>query len=103
MDGKGYPKGLTREQMSVPARIMGIADVFEALTAPERSYKKPMPLSQTLEIMGRMVENNHLDPDLFNLFVEKKVYMSYAKKHLNTDQIDKIDLEQLPGFNPQDS
>jgi len=103
MDGKGYPKGLTREQMSVPARIMGIADVFEALTAPERSYKKPMPLSQTLEIMGRMVENNHLDPDLFNLFVEKNVYMSYAKKHLNTDQIDKIDLEQLPGFNPQDS
>lgn len=103
MDGKGYPKGLTREQMSVPARIMGIADVFEALTAPERSYKKPMPLSQTLEIMGRMVENYHLDPDLFNLFVEKNVYMSYAKKHLNTDQIDKIDLEQLPGFNPQDS
>lgn len=103
MDGKGYPKGLTREQMSVPARIMGIADVFEALTAPERSYKQPMPLSQTLEIMGRMVENNHLDPDLFNLFVEKKVYMRYAKKHLNTEQIDKLNLEQLPGFTPQES
>lgn len=101
MDGNGYPKGLTREQMSVPARIMGIADVFEALTAPERSYKEPMPLSQTLTIMGRMVENQHLDPDLFNLFVEKKVYMSYAKKHLKPEQIDKFDVKQLPGFNPQ--
>lgn len=101
MDGNGYPKGLTREQMSVPARIMGIADVFEALTAPERSYKEAMPLSQTLTIMGRMVENQHLDPDLFNLFVEKQVYMRYAKKHLKPEQIDDLDLDQLPGFNPQ--
>lgn len=101
MDGNGYPKGLTRDQMSVPARIMGIADVFEALTAPERSYKEAMPLSQTLQIMGRMVENHHLDPDLFNLFVEKKVYMSYAKKHLNPEQIDEFNVALLPGFNPQ--
>lgn len=101
MDGTGYPKGLTREQLSIPARIMGIADVFEALTSPERSYKEAMPLSQTLTIMGRMVENNHLDPDLFNLFVEKKVYMAYAKKHLSPAQIDTIDTTQLPGYTPQ--
>lgn len=98
MDGTGYPKGLSRDDMSIPARIMGIADVFEALTAPERSYKQPMPLSQTLTIMGRMVENKHLDPDLFNLFVEHKVYMEYAKKHLQPEQIDEIDLAKLPGF-----
>ncbi|RUO39404.1 phosphohydrolase [Aliidiomarina taiwanensis] len=98
MDGTGYPKGLRREEMSVPARIMGIADVFEALTAPERSYKQPMSLSQTLTIMGRMVENKHLDPDLFNLFVEKKVYLQYAEKHLQPEQIDQVDLSQLPGL-----
>ncbi len=98
MDGKGYPRGLTREQMSVPARMMGIADVFEALTAPERSYKKPMSLSQSLTIMGRMVEDNHLDPDLFRLFVDKRVYLTYAEQFLTDAQIDDVDLEQLPGY-----
>lgn len=99
MDGKGYPRGLTREQMSIPARIMGIADVFEALTAHERPYKKPMPLSQALAIMGRMVEDHHLDPDIFTLFVYKGVYLDYAKKHLQPEQIDTIDINTLPGIN----
>ncbi|SFX57510.1 HD domain-containing phosphohydrolase [Marinospirillum alkaliphilum] len=98
MDGKGYPRGLTREQMSIPARIMGIADVFEALTAHERPYKKPMPLSQALTIMGRMVEDNHLDPDLYALFVYKKVYLDYAKKHLKPEQMDEVDTSALPGL-----
>lgn len=100
MDGNGYPRGLTREQMSIPARIMGIADVFEALTAPERSYKKAMPLSQSLAIMGRMVENNHLDPDLFRVFIDKQVYMQYAERFLQPEQIDAIDISQLPGYTP---
>lgn len=95
MDGTGYPLGLTREEMSVPARIMGIADVFEALTAPERTYKKPMPLSQTLRIMGNMVKNSHLDPDLFRLFVEKKVYLRYAEKYLQPEQIDEVEAENV--------
>lgn len=99
MDGKGYPRGLTREQMSIPARIMGIADVFEALTAHERPYKKPMPLSQALTIMGRMVEDHHLDPDIFTLFVYKSVYLDYAKKHLRPEQIDTVDINNLPGIN----
>ena len=99
MDGKGYPRGLTREQMSIPARMMGIADVFEALTAHERPYKKPMPLSQALTIMGRMVEDHHLDPDIFTLFVYKKVYLDYAKKHLRDEQIDEVDISTLPGIN----
>lgn len=99
MNGKGYPRGLTREQMSIPARIMGIADVFEALTAHERPYKKPMPLSQALTIMGRMVEDHHLDPDIFTLFVYKSVYLDYAKKHLRPEQIDTVDINNLPGIN----
>lgn len=98
MDGKGYPRGLTKEQMSIPARIMGIADVFEALTAHERPYKKPMALSQALTIMGRMVEDNHLDPDLYALFVYKKVYLDYAKTHLREEQIDEVDVDNLPGL-----
>jgi len=101
MDGKGYPQGLTREQMSIPARIMGVADVFEALTAHERPYKKPMPLSQALTIMGRMVENNHLDGDIYTLFVYKKVYLDYAKKHLRDEQIDEVDIYTLPGIQLQ--
>jgi len=98
MDGKGYPRGLTRDEMSIPARIMGIADVFEALTAHERPYKKPMPLSLALTIMGRMVEDNHLDPDLYAAFVYKKVYLDYAKKHLRDEQIDEVDVDNLPGL-----
>lgn len=98
MDGKGYPRGLTREQMSIPARIMGIADVFEALTAHERPYKKPMRLSQALSIMGRMASEQHLDADIFTLFIYKKVYLDYAKKHLRDEQIDEVDIETLPGI-----
>ena len=103
MDGKGYPRGLTRDQMSIPARIMAVADVFEALTSSDRPYKKAMPLSQTLTIMGRMVEDNHLDPDIYRLFVESKVYLSYAEKFLKPEQIDEIDANKLPGMSTSTS
>ena len=98
MDGKGYPRGLTRNQMSIPARIMAVADVFEALTSADRPYKKPMPLSQTLSIMGRMVEEQHLDPDIFRLFVSTGTYRQYAAKYLKPEQIDEVDLQSLPGM-----
>lgn len=98
MNGQGYPLGLTREDMSIPARMMGIADVFEALTAPERSYKAPMPLSQALTIMGRMVEDEHLDGELFELFIDEKVYLEYARMHLAEQQIDRVDVSKLPGY-----
>ncbi|MFN3880644.1 MAG: HD domain-containing phosphohydrolase [Nitrincola lacisaponensis] len=98
MDGKGYPRGLRREQMSIPARIMGIADVFEALTAKERPYKEPMKLSQALAIMGRMAEEGHLDPDLFAVFVDERVYERYAAIHLAPEQIDLPDLAHLNGL-----
>jgi HD-GYP domain-containing protein (c-di-GMP phosphodiesterase class II) len=101
MDGKGYPRGLTREQMSVKARCMGIADVFEALTADDRPYKKAMPLSQALTILGRMKLDGHIDPDLFDVFLWEGVYLDFAKAFLNPAQIDDIDLESIPGYVPR--
>ena len=98
MDGTGYPKGLTRDQLSLPARMMGIADVFEALTAPDRPYKAAMKLSQALTIMGQMVEDQHLDPALFAVFIEEGVYLDYANQYLDEYQIDTVDIESLPGL-----
>ncbi len=98
MDGTGYPKGLTGEQMSVQARAMGIADIFEALTAGDRPYKKAMPLSLALTILGRMKQDQHIDPDLFEIFVREKVYLQYADKFLQPEQIDEVDLASIPGF-----
>jgi len=88
MDGSGFPKGLTREDMSIPARMMAIADIFEALTAHDRPYKKPKTLSQSLAIMEKMKENHHIDPDIFDLFIKEKIYLKYAKKFLRKSQID---------------
>ena len=98
MDGKGYPKGLTREQMSVQARIMGIADIFEALTASDRPYKPGMSLSRSLAILGRMKLDNHIDPDLFDVFVREKVYLEYARAFLKPEQIDTVDDSAIPGY-----
>jgi HD-GYP domain-containing protein (c-di-GMP phosphodiesterase class II) len=91
MDGKGYPKGLTREQMSLQARMMGIADIFEALTASDRPYKKGMKLSQAMAILGNFRRNGHIDPDLFEIFVRQKVYQRYAERFLDAAQIDAVD------------
>jgi HD-GYP domain-containing protein (c-di-GMP phosphodiesterase class II) len=98
MDGKGYPKGLKREEMSVQARCMGIADIFEALTAKDRPYKKGKTLSESLEILGRMKENGHVDPDLFDIFVRRRVYQRYAEMFLDPEQIDQVDESKIPGF-----
>ncbi len=90
MDGKGYPKGLTREQMSIQARIMGIADIFEALTARDRPYKKGMTLSEAMRIMHKFKKNGHIDPDLFDVFLSEKVYLRYAEQYLEPWQIDEV-------------
>lgn len=100
MDGKGYPRGLTREQMSVQARVMGIADIFEALTAKDRPYKKGKTLSESLEILGRFSQNGHIDPDLFDVFVRRKVYRRYAELFLDRNQIDEVDESRVPGYTP---
>ena len=90
MDGKGYPKGLTRDQMSVQARVMGIADIFEALTARDRPYKPGMKLSQAMGIMYKFRCNGHIDPDLFDVFVTEGVYLRYAEQFLDPWQIDDV-------------
>jgi HD-GYP domain-containing protein (c-di-GMP phosphodiesterase class II) len=98
MDGTGYPRGLKREEMSVPARIMGIADIFEALTSKDRPYKKAKTLTESLQILGRMKVNHHIDPDLFDVFIREKIYLKYAEKFLEPEQIDEVDHSQIPGY-----
>lgn len=98
MDGKGYPKGLTREQMSVPARIMGIADIFEALTSRDRPYKKAKTLTESLNILGKMKLDHHIDPDLFDIFIREKIYLRYAQQFLEPEQIDEVDEALIPGY-----
>jgi HD-GYP domain-containing protein (c-di-GMP phosphodiesterase class II) len=101
MDGKGYPKGLTREQMSIPARMMGIADIFEALSAKDRPYKKGKTLTECLTILGKMKLDHHIDPDLFDLFIDEKVYLRYAYEQMDPGQIDEVDLSKIPGYTPR--
>ena len=98
MDGKGYPRGLTREQMSVQARVMGIADIFEALTAKDRPYKLGKTLSESLNILGKFKLNGHIDPDLFDVFVREKVYLKYAEQFLDAAQVDAVDEALIPGY-----
>ncbi len=88
MDGKGYPRGLTRDQMSVQARIMGIADIFEALTARDRPYKPGMTLSQALDILDKFRHNGHIDPDLHDVFIGSQIYRKYAAEFLDAKQVD---------------
>lgn len=98
MDGKGYPKGLLREQMSTQARTMAIADIFEALTARDRPYKPGKTLTESLRILGLMKLDNHIDPDLFDTFIREKVYLKYAEQFLEPEQIDEVDVTKIPGF-----
>ncbi len=98
MDGKGYPNGKTREQMSVQARVMGIADIFEALTARDRPYKKGKTLTEALKILGFMCKDNHIDPDLFHLFIEQRLYQRFAEQYMDPRQIDEVDHESIPGY-----
>jgi HD-GYP domain-containing protein (c-di-GMP phosphodiesterase class II) len=98
MDGKGYPRGLTRQQMSVQARMMGIADIFEALTAKDRPYKKGKTLTESLNILGKFKLNGHIDPDLFDVFLQKKVYLKYAEQFLDAEQVDEVDITAVPGY-----
>ncbi len=91
LDGTGYPQKLSKAEISVQARIMAIADIFEALTAPDRPYKKPMKLSQAIKIMGFMKKDHHIDPDIYDLFIQSGLPLDYAHKEMNPDQIDEID------------
>ena len=98
MDGKGYPQGLTRDQLSIPARMMGIADIFEALTSSDRPYKDAKTISECLRILGFMKKDGHVDPDIFDVFIKEKVYMRYAEEFLPAEQIDEVDVSKIPGY-----
>ena len=102
MDGKGYPRGIHAGDMSVPARIMAIADVFEALTAQDRPYKKGKTLSESMRILSFMKRDNHLDPDLLDLFVGSGVYRDYAHKYLPDSLIDEVDEESILTTRPKE-
>ena len=97
MDGTGYPKGLKADQMSPQAKIMAIADIYEALTAADRPYKDGKKLSQAMRIMGFMKNDYHIDEDLFEIFVNSGVYKKYAEDHVASNQIDKIDEKAVLG------
>lgn len=101
MDGTGYPKGILGATMSVPARMMAVADVFEALTAADRPYKPAKKLSDAMEIIGKLKECNHLDPDLVDFFITSGVYRDYAKRYLEPELIDAVDEARLLAIQPR--
>ena len=97
MDGTGYPRGLSENDMSVPARIMAIADIFEALTAADRPYKPPKKLSESVQIMGFMEKDAHIDGELFKLFLGSGVYEEYGERFLKPEQLDEVDVSEYLG------
>jgi HD-GYP domain-containing protein (c-di-GMP phosphodiesterase class II)/HAMP domain-containing protein len=97
MDGKGYPDGLVGNQIPLQARIIAIADIFEALTSKSRPYKKQKTFIEALYILGSMKRNGQIDPDLFDLFMGKKLYEQYPESHLDPEQIDEVVISKIPG------
>ncbi len=97
LDGSGYPRKLTKERLSIPERVMAIADIFEALCASDRPYKKAKTLSQALQIMHYMVKDGHIDGEIFSVFVSSGTYLKYAKQFLQEDQIDAVNTKKILG------
>jgi HD-GYP domain-containing protein (c-di-GMP phosphodiesterase class II) len=94
MRGSGYPRRLKGEELSIPERIMVLADIYEALTAADRPYKKAKPVSAALDILHSMVLNDHVDVEVFELFLTSGVYLDYAKRFLPSTQIDEVDIKK---------
>jgi len=92
MIGTGYPRKLVKEQMSIPARIMALADIFEALTAADRPYKHAKTLSEAVRIMGFMVKDQHIDKDVFHLFLKSDLHRTYGDLFLKPEQVDEVDI-----------
>ena len=101
MIGTGYPRGLKKEDMSVQARIMGIADIFEALTASDRPYKKGKTLSEAMRIMGFFKADHHIDADLFDVFLSEGVFQEYADQFLDAKYIDEVNVQQYLEIQPK--
>jgi HD-GYP domain-containing protein (c-di-GMP phosphodiesterase class II) len=90
--GTGYPRKLKKEDMPLPSRIIALADIFEALSASDRPYKEAKTLSECIKILSFMVKDEHIDKDLFRLFLTSGVYKEYAKAYLLPQQIDEVDI-----------
>ncbi len=101
MDGSGYPRGTFAGDLPIQARILAIADTFEALTAEDRPYKAAKTLSESMAIMGHLKANNHLDPDLFDLFIRSGVYLEFAHRFLAEELIDDVDEVGLLAIRPR--
>jgi HD-GYP domain-containing protein (c-di-GMP phosphodiesterase class II) len=97
LSGSGYPRGLGQEDLSVPARIMAIADIFEALTACDRPYKKAKTLSESIAILAHLKQIGHIDPDLFDLFLSTGLYRRYGERYLKPEQMDDVDVAAFIG------
>ena len=95
MDGSGYPHGMTGDDMGILEKVMVIADIFEALTAVDRPYKRPKLLSECISILGDMRDKGQIDNDLFELFLVSGTYLVYGKKYLRPDQCDEVDVSQF--------
>lgn len=94
VDGRGYPRGLKGDELSIPEHMLVLADIFEALTAADRPYKEGKTLSETLAILSRMVDDQHVDRDAFELLLTSGIYLHYAEKFMNPKQIDEVDISQ---------
>jgi HD-GYP domain-containing protein (c-di-GMP phosphodiesterase class II) len=92
--GTGYPRKLKGDELSVPERVMVLADVYEALTASDRPYKKAKPISEAVDILYKMMQRGHVDQDVFELFIRSGVYLDYARNFLPESQIDEVDISQ---------
>lgn len=100
LDGHGYHRGLSAPQLPTAARIICLADVFEALTARDRPYKPGKPLSEVLTILGQMVQGHEIDADLFDVFVREGIWLDYARQYLQPEQLDTVDVSRIPGYTP---
>ena len=93
LDGSGYPRGFTKDELSIPSRILAIADVFEAVTSPKRPHTKANNLSEAVAILYRMTAMGKLDRDLFRLFLTSGAYLEFAREHMEPERIDEVEIE----------
>jgi HD-GYP domain-containing protein (c-di-GMP phosphodiesterase class II) len=100
LDGSGYHRGLREQDLSTQARIICLADIFEALTARDRPYKSGKSLSEALNILGRMAQDRQIDADLFDVFIREGVWLDYARQYLRPEQFDPVDVARIPGYTP---
>jgi len=102
LDGQGYPKGLTADELDIQARIIAVADIFEALTAKDRPYKEGLMLSDSIALLKGMADDGQIDPDIVEVFIRDRIFLRYAEQYLDPSQIDDGYLPECTGLFPRD-